>query len=114
MWDTIVSIVVSAVSWSLDLLWLCTSVHRICWPYAGDQPTTSAHLTCNLKVAFELIEVWTGPDGLKPMPRNIGLAARGMREAMGKEFREVNDACRGKQGDELKLEGKCTRDEAEI
>ena len=107
------SIVVSAISWSLDLLWLCTSVHRICWPYAGDQPTTSAHLTCNPKVAFKLIEVRTGPDGLKPMLRN-GLAARGTREAVGKEFREVIDACRGEQGDELKLEGKCTRDEAEI
>ena len=82
-------------------LMLRTSVHRICWPYAGDQPTTSAHLTCNLKVAFELIEVRTGPDGLKPMLRN-GLAAKGTREAAGKEFREVIDACRGKQGDELR------------
>ena len=74
---------------------------RICWPFAGDQPTTSAHISCNLKVAFELVEVRTGPDGLKPMLRN-GLAAKGTPEAVGKEFREVLDACRGEQGDELR------------
>ena len=28
MWDTAVSIVVSAISWSLDLLWLRTSVSQ--------------------------------------------------------------------------------------
>ena len=77
------------------------SVHRICWPFTGDQPTASAHLSCNLKVAFELIEVRTGPDGLKPMLRN-GLSAKGTREAVGKEIREILDACRGKQGEELR------------
>jgi len=35
------------------------------------------------------------------MLRN-GLAAKGTREAVGKEFREVIDACRGGQGDELR------------
>ena len=81
--------------------WYSTSVHRICWPFAGDQPTASAHLSCNLKVAFELIEVRTGPDGLKPILRN-GLAAKGTREAVGKEFREVLDACRSEQGEEFR------------
>jgi hypothetical protein len=58
-------------------------------------------LSCNLKVAFELVEVRTGPDGLKPMLRN-GLAAKGTREAVGKEIRQVIDACRGERGEELK------------
>ena len=35
------------------------------------------------------------------MLRN-GLAAKGTREAVGKEFREVIDACRGEQGEELR------------
>ena len=85
---------------SLTLL-LRPPVYRICWPFSGDQPTTSAHLSCNLKVAFELVEVRTGPDGLKPMLRN-GLAAEGTCEAVGKEFREVIDACRGEKGKELR------------
>ena len=35
------------------------------------------------------------------MLRN-GFAAKGMREAVGKEFREVLDACRGEQDEELR------------
>jgi hypothetical protein len=31
-----------------------------------------------------------------------GRAAKGTREAVGKEFREVLDACRGEQGEELR------------
>jgi len=31
-----------------------------------------------------------------------GLTAKGMRGAVGKEFREVIDACRGEQGEELR------------
>jgi len=76
-------------------------VHRICWPFSADQPITSAHLSCNLKVAIELVEVRTGADGLKPMLRN-GLAAKGTREAVGKEIRGVLDACRGGRGEELR------------
>ena len=76
-------------------------VDRICWPFSGDQPSTSAHLSCNLKVAIELFEVRTGPDGLKPVLRN-GVAAKGTREAVGKEFREVLDACLGEQDEELR------------
>ncbi|KIM47087.1 glycosyltransferase family 1 protein [Hebeloma cylindrosporum] len=79
---------------------LGSGVPLICWPFDGDQPTTSAHLSCTLKVAFELIEVRTGSNGLKPMLRN-GLAAKGTREAVGRELREVIDACRGEAGSEL-------------
>ena len=85
---------------ALDLM-LPPPVHRICWPFTADQPITSAHLSCNLKVAIELVEVRTGADGLKPMLRN-GLAAKGTREAVGKEIREVLDACRGGRGEELR------------
>jgi len=76
-------------------------VDRICWPFYGDQPSTAAHLSCNLKVAIELFEVRTGPDGLKPVLRN-GFTAKGTREAVGKEFREVLDVCHGEQGEKLR------------
>ena len=35
------------------------------------------------------------------MLRN-GFAAKGTREAVGKEFREILDACRGEQGEEMR------------
>ena len=62
---------------------------RICWPFAVDQPTAAAHLTENIKVAFELFQVRTG-DGLKPLARN-GIAAEGTREAVGIEIRQTID-----------------------
>ncbi|KIM47390.1 glycosyltransferase family 1 protein [Hebeloma cylindrosporum] len=80
-------------------------IPMICWPFVTDQPTTSIHLSCDLKVAFELMEVRTGPDGLKPLLRN-GVAAKGTREAVGKEIREVIDACRGERGEELRRNAK--------
>jgi DNA-binding FadR family transcriptional regulator len=39
------------------------------------------------------------------MLRN-GLAAKGTREAVGEEFRQIIDACRGEQGDELRRNAK--------
>ncbi|KAF5383026.1 hypothetical protein D9615_005086 [Tricholomella constricta] len=73
---------------------------RICWPFDADQPTAAAHLTENLKAAFELIEVRTGL-GLKPLHRT-GKAPKGTREAVGVEIRAVLDACRGEEGKQLR------------
>ena len=61
-----------------------------------DQPTAAAHLTENLKVAFELFQVRSG-DGLKPLARN-GIAAEGTREAVGIEIRQTIDLCRSEKG----------------
>ena len=83
----------------------CPPYHRICWPFLLDQPTNSAHLSCNLKVAFELVEVRIRSDGLKPMLRN-GRVPKGTREAVGEEFRQIIDACRGEQGEELRRNAK--------
>ena len=73
---------------------------RICWPFAIDQPATAAHLTENLKVAFELFQVRSG-NGLKLLARN-GLAAEGTREAMGIELRHTIDLCRSEKGQEMR------------
>ena len=73
---------------------------RICWPISADQPAAAAHLSENLNVAFELIQVRTG-DGLKPLARN-GVAAEGTREAVGIEIRQTIDLCRSEKGREMK------------
>ncbi|KDR73124.1 hypothetical protein GALMADRAFT_158263 [Galerina marginata CBS 339.88] len=80
---------------------LAAGVPLIAWPFEADQPGAAAHLTENLNVAFELIEVRTGENGLKPLYRN-GRAAKGTREAVGIEIREVIDACQGHKGEELR------------
>ena len=75
-------------------------MRRICWPIVADQPTSAAHLTENLNVAFELFQVRTG-DGLKPLARN-GLAAEGTREAVGIEIRQTIDLCRSEKGQAMR------------
>ena len=76
---------------------------RICWPFAADQPTGAAHITENLNVAFELFQVRTGENGLKPLAsaRN-GLVAEGTREAVGIEIRQTIDLCRSEKGEEMR------------
>ena len=74
-------------------------MRRICWPIVADQPTSAAHLTENLNVAFELFQVRTGGNGLKPLARN-GIAAEGTREAVGIEIRQIIDLCRSEKGQE--------------
>ncbi|KDR69167.1 hypothetical protein GALMADRAFT_145572 [Galerina marginata CBS 339.88] len=80
---------------------LAAGVPLVAWPFEADQPAAAAHLTENLNVAIELIEVRTGEHGLKPLLRN-GRAAKGTREAVGLEIREVIDSCRGAKGKELR------------
>ncbi|PPQ89308.1 hypothetical protein CVT25_000375 [Psilocybe cyanescens] len=80
---------------------LASGIPVICWPFEADQPAAAAHMTENLNVAFELVEVRTGENGLKPLLRN-GRKAKGTREAVGVEIREVIDACRSAKGDELR------------
>ncbi|KDR73135.1 hypothetical protein GALMADRAFT_721979 [Galerina marginata CBS 339.88] len=80
---------------------LAAGIPIIAWPFEADQPAAAAYLTENLNVAFELIEVRTGERGLKPLHRN-GRAAKGTRDAVGVELRDVIDACRGEKGEELR------------
>lgn len=60
---------------------------RICWPYHADEPTNAAHLSHNLDVAYELIEVRTGL-GLKPILRS-GKVPIGSVEAVREEAASV-------------------------
>ncbi|KAJ7671650.1 UDP-Glycosyltransferase/glycogen phosphorylase [Mycena polygramma] len=77
---------------------LSSGVPLICWPFDADQPAAAKHLTHNLNVAFELMEVRTGL-GLKA-PYGSNKAPRGTREAVGIEIREIIHQARGDVGEE--------------
>ncbi|KAH9476214.1 Anthocyanidin 3-O-glucosyltransferase [Psilocybe cubensis] len=82
----------SGVLESLD-----SGVPMICWPFEFDQPLASAHLSENLDIAFELIEVRTGEHGIKPLMRN-GRVPKRSRDAVGIEIRDILEKCRGPKG----------------
>ncbi|KAG5635137.1 hypothetical protein H0H81_012325 [Sphagnurus paluster] len=88
---------------------LASGIPLICWPFDGDQPTAAVHVTENLKVAFELIEVRTG-QGLRPICRN-GKTPKGTREAVGEEIRRVLDSCKGEEGEQLRRNAERLRGE---
>ncbi|KAJ6562501.1 hypothetical protein B0H19DRAFT_1375565 [Mycena capillaripes] len=75
---------------------LSNGIPIICWPFDGDQPAATAHLTQNLDAAFHLIEVRTGK-GLQPL--FSGQVPQGTRQAVGEEFRRTIDACRSDAGE---------------
>ncbi|OCH85811.1 UDP-Glycosyltransferase/glycogen phosphorylase [Obba rivulosa] len=72
-------------------------VPMICWPFHADQPANAVHLTDNLHVAYELIEVRTGERGLKPIYRN-GRVPKGTMEAVRDEARDVLAKAFGEDG----------------
>ena len=76
---------------------------RILFPLIGDQPITAAHVTENLYAAFELFQVRSGEDGLKPLYRNgLIITPAGSREAVGIEVRQTIDLCRSEKGQEIR------------
>ncbi|KAJ7210379.1 hypothetical protein GGX14DRAFT_550973 [Mycena pura] len=77
---------------------LSSGVPLICWPFDADQPAAAKHLTHNLNVAFELVEVRTGL-GMKPS-YGSDKVPEGTREAVGREIRAVVADCRGETGKE--------------
>ncbi|PSR79622.1 hypothetical protein PHLCEN_2v6923 [Hermanssonia centrifuga] len=75
---------------------LSFGVPMICWPYQADQPQNAVHLTDNLEVAYELIEVRNSL-GLKPIYRN-GKSSVGTIEAVREEAHRVLDSAFGEDG----------------
>ncbi|KAJ7935541.1 UDP-Glycosyltransferase/glycogen phosphorylase [Mycena leptocephala] len=75
---------------------LSSGVPLICWPFDADQPAAAKHLTQNLNVAFELVEVRTG-SGMKPSYGSERVP-QGTREAVGSEIRGIIDDSRGEIG----------------
>lgn len=72
-------------------------IPMICWPFTGDQPMNTIHLTENLDVAYELFEVRTGTSGLKPAYRT-GKVPVGTLEAVRSEAHAVLEQAFGTDG----------------
>ena len=70
--------------------------YRILWPFVGDQPVNAVHLTDNLQVAYELIEVRTG-FGLKQIYRTRRQPI-GTLDAVKDEARDVLAKAFGEDG----------------
>lgn len=74
-------------------------VHSILWPFGGDQPLNAVHISEQLKVGYELIEVRTGPAGLHTIRRN-GRTPVGTIEAIKSEVSDVLAKAYGPDGAE--------------
>ncbi len=71
-------------------------VPLIGWPFIGDQPLNTIHLTETLDTGYELLEVRTG-NGLRPVYRT-GKAPTGSVEAVRAEAADVLQRAFGEEG----------------
>lgn len=71
-------------------------VPLICWPFIGDQPLNTIHLTDTFDIGYELLEVRTG-HGLRPIYRN-GKTPTGTVEAVRAEAADVLRRALGEEG----------------
>ncbi|KAI0775764.1 UDP-Glycosyltransferase/glycogen phosphorylase [Trametes elegans] len=71
-------------------------VPLICWPFLGDQPVNTIHLTETLDAGFELLEVRTG-NGLRPIYRT-GKTPTGTIDAVKAEAQDVLTRAFGEEG----------------
>ena len=85
-----------------------STLFRIAWPLAGDQPGIAAHLTLTLDVAFQLIEIRSGEEGLKPLYR--GVTPTGTEEAVAAEARTVFRNARGPEGEKKRQNAELIKD----
>ncbi|KAH9901483.1 UDP-Glycosyltransferase/glycogen phosphorylase [Cubamyces lactineus] len=75
---------------------ISAGVPLILWPFEGDQPLNAVHMTDNLQVAYELIEVRTG-HGLHKIYRN-GRKPVGTIDAVKDEARDILAKAFGEDG----------------
>lgn len=75
---------------------ISAGVPMICWPIFSDQPTNAAHLSVNLDIAYELLEVRTG-DGLRPLYRT-GKSPKGTIQSVREEAMTVLNLALGEDG----------------
>ena len=72
---------------------------RIAWPIVFDQPGNAAHISLSLDVAFQLIQVRQGIEGLRPLYRG-GSPPIGTRESVAAEARDGFEGSRMPRGTE--------------
>ncbi|TFK84851.1 glycosyltransferase family 1 protein [Polyporus arcularius HHB13444] len=75
---------------------IAAGVPQILWPFSTDQPPNAVHLSENLGIAYELMEVRVGY-GLKPIYRT-GKRPVGTTDAVKEEAREVLSKAFGEDG----------------
>jgi hypothetical protein len=75
-----------------------------------DQPGNAAHNSLSLDVAFELIQVRTGIEGLKPLHRG-GTPPVGTCESVAVEARDVLRRMKGSEGDRKRRNAEFVRDQ---
>ncbi|EIW63128.1 UDP-Glycosyltransferase/glycogen phosphorylase [Trametes versicolor FP-101664 SS1] len=78
---------------------VCAGVPFILWPFGGDQPLNAVHISEQLKVGYELIEVRTGVAGRHTI-YGKGRAPVGSIEAIKAEVRDVLTKAYGPDGAE--------------
>jgi hypothetical protein len=78
------------------------------WPVDANQPTNAAHLTLNLDIAFELIEVRASEAGRRVMYRRM--QAKGTLEAVVTEAKKVLQMARGAEGARRRRNAEAMRD----
>ncbi|EIN07786.1 UDP-Glycosyltransferase/glycogen phosphorylase [Punctularia strigosozonata HHB-11173 SS5] len=97
--------------WNSAMESLTAGVPMICWPFAADQPLVAAALSDPdaLDVAYELLEVRTGPHIRRPVYRS-GHAPTGTVAGVRSEFKDVLVGMRGEDGRRKKVNAGRVRD----
>jgi len=88
---------------------LSQGIPIIAWPLSFDQPGNAAYISLSLDVAFELIQVRTGIEGLKRLHRG-GSQPVGPCESVAAEARDVLQRMKGNEGDRKRRNTKVVRD----
>ena len=87
---------------------LISTLFRIAWPLDADQPGIAAYLTLTLDVAFQMVEIRTGEEGLKPLYR--GVTPTGTEEAVAAEARTIIRSARGSEGEKKRQNAELIKD----
>ena len=87
---------------------LTSTPFRIAWPLDTDQPGIATYLTLTLNVAFQMVEIRTGEEGLRPLYR--GVTPTGTEEAVAAEARTIIRNARGSEGEKKRKNAEFIKD----
>jgi len=92
---------------------LSQGIPIIAWPLVFDQPANAAYISLSLDVAFQLIQVRTGIEGLKCLYRG-GISPIGTCEAVAAEARDILARMKGNEGDRMRRNSEAIRDKLSL
>nr|VWO96367.1 N/A [Ganoderma boninense] len=79
---------------------ICAGVPQIVWPFGSDQALNAVIVSEKLHIGYELVEVRSGANGLKPICRS-GRVPAGTLAAVRAEARDVLSKAFGAQGEKM-------------